>query len=144
MSSLIKRVYEKFSALDGRQRHNEKGYEVPDPTPMAPPVGYRAQPSLRDQIREMVRSEKLALEAEAAGFETFDEADDFDVGDDFDPTSPYEEVFDPTPAKELRKRKEKAEADEAKKKEDDEAKKKLEPSPPPPPPKPKEPSSDAD
>lgn len=43
----------------------------------------------------MVVSEKLRMEALAAGQETFEEADDFDVDDDFDPTSPYEVNFDP-------------------------------------------------
>jgi len=66
-----------------------------DPTPVAPPVGYKAAPSLSDQIREMVRSERLALEAAQGGFETFEEADDFEVGDDYDPSTPYEETFDP-------------------------------------------------
>lgn len=76
---------------------DEHGRELPDPTPIAPPVGFRRQPSLAEQIRAMVRSERLRQEAEAQGFETFEEADDFEVGDDYDPTSPYEEVFDPHP-----------------------------------------------
>lgn len=73
----------------------EDGTEVLDGTPVAPPIGYRPQPSLASQIRMMVRSEQLRMEAEKAGMETFEEADDFDVGDDFDPTSPYENDFDP-------------------------------------------------
>ena len=64
---------------------DEKGNEVPDPTPMEPPVGFVSQPPLREQIRQMVLSERLRLEAEAAGAETFEEADDFDVPDDQDP-----------------------------------------------------------
>lgn len=71
------------------------GREMPDPTPVAPPVGYNRQPSLAEQIRAMVRSEQVRQAAEAAGLETFEEADDFDVGDDYDPASPYEEVFEP-------------------------------------------------
>lgn len=73
------------------------GLEVPDPTPMAPPVGYVQHVPLAEQIRAMVRSEALRQAAEAQGAETFEEADDFDV-EDFDPSSPYEEVFEP-PAK---------------------------------------------
>lgn len=83
---------------------DEHGREILDSTPMQPPIGYHRTPSLAEQIRNMVRSEKLALEAEAAGAETFEEADDFDVGDDFDPSSPYETDFDPTPVDELRRR----------------------------------------
>lgn len=73
----------------------ESGAEVPDPVPMAPPIGYKKQPTMVDHIRAMVRSENLRREVEAAGYETMDEADDFDVDDDFDPTSPYEHNFDP-------------------------------------------------
>lgn len=79
------------------KRLNEKGQEIPDPTPMAPPVGFKRQPSLSEQIRQMILSEKLRQEAEEMGYETFEEADDFDVDDDFDPSTPYEEVFDPQP-----------------------------------------------
>lgn len=75
---------------------DDNGHEVLDPTPMAPPIGYKPQPSMVDIIRAQIRSEALAREAEEQGFETFEEADDFDV-EDFDPTSPYEEIFDPEP-----------------------------------------------
>lgn len=92
------------------------GREYLNPTPLAPPVGYQRRPSLAQQIRDMVRSERLAQELDRAGFETFEEADDFDVGDDFDPSSPYEEHFDPTPVSELRRRLAEAEAAEEAKK----------------------------
>lgn len=76
-------------------RLNEHGHELLNPTPQAPPLGYKKQPSLSDQIRDMVRSEHLRQAAASAGMETFEEADDFDVDDDYDPTSPYEVDFDP-------------------------------------------------
>lgn len=79
------------------QKYDENGGEIMDPTPIAPPVGYKKSPSIAEQIRMMIRSEKLKQEAEAAGMETFEEADDFDVDDDFDPRSPFEEVFEPIP-----------------------------------------------
>lgn len=106
------------------------GKEILDPTPLAPPVGYFRQPSLTEQIRQMVLSERLRQEAEAAGMESFEEADDFDVGDDFDPTSPYEQDFDPTPIQELKRRRTAAETPP--------------PSPPAPPqePKPNDPPAD--
>lgn len=99
-----------------RNRHrraylDEFGHEKLDATPMAPPVGYVKAPSLVERIREMIRSERLAMEAAQQGFETFEEADDFDVGDDFDPRSPYEEYFDPTPLPELRRRQQAAQAE---------------------------------
>lgn len=71
------------------------GREMPSPLPIAPPIGYKKSKSLAEQIREMVLSEKLKMEAMAAGHETFEEADDFDVDDDYDPRSPFEETFDP-------------------------------------------------
>lgn len=77
-----------FQAADGR--------EYLDPTPIAPPIGYKRQPSLSDQIREMVRNERLQAELEAAGLETFEDADDFEVGDDYDPSTPWEN--DTTPS----------------------------------------------
>lgn len=76
---------------------DDYGREVLDPTPMAPPIGYRPQATMVDIIHAQIRSAQLAKEAQEAGFETFEEADDFDVDDDFDPSSPYEEMFDPAP-----------------------------------------------
>lgn len=75
---------------------NAAGAEVLDDTPIEPPIGYNPQVPLHLQIREMVRSARLAEEAAAAGMETFEEADDFDVDDDFDPSTPWENDFDPT------------------------------------------------
>lgn len=91
---------ERYTAARAEQGFT-RSVSLPDPTPMAPPLGYRPQPSLRDQIREMILSERLRVEAEAAGAETFEEADDFEV-EDFDPHSPYEVNFDPV--EELRSR----------------------------------------
>lgn len=72
------------------------GKEYPDPVPMAPPVGYNAPPDILDMIRRMVRNEHVMRLQDEAGFDTFDEAEDFDVEEgDFDPHTPYEAVFDP-------------------------------------------------
>lgn len=73
------------------------GKEYPDPTPMAPPIGFIKQPTLAETMRQMILGEALKRHAREQGAETFEEADDFDVGDDFDPSSPYEEVFEPHP-----------------------------------------------
>lgn len=81
-----------------RAQHTEvmqNGREYPDPTPIAPPVGFIKQPTLAETMRQMVRSEELKRAARESGAETFEEADDFDVGDDYDPKSPYEEEFEP-------------------------------------------------
>lgn len=73
--------------------HDKNGHEIPDPTPVAVPVGWSAPESLVDQVRRLVRQE-FSQQARATGHETFEEADDFDVDDDFDPSSPWELNFD--------------------------------------------------
>jgi len=75
---------------------DERGAEVLDKTPIAPPIGYNKTKSMMEIVREMVVSEKLAMDARSAGYETFEESEDFDVDDDFDPSTPYENDFDPT------------------------------------------------
>lgn len=71
-------------------------FELPDPVPMEPPLGYSAPPSLTDLIRTMVRNEVFMKAMAAEDFETFEESDDFDIEDDpLDPLTPYEKVFDP-------------------------------------------------
>lgn len=80
---------------------NSDGHEVPNPAVVAPPVGFIKQPSMVEHLREMVKGELLRREVEAAGAETFAEADDFNIEDDpIDPSSPFEAVFDPPPTAE--------------------------------------------
>lgn len=75
---------------------DEHGNFVVDATPLAPPIGYKKQPSMVELVREMVRSERLKAEAEANGHESFEEAEDFDIEDDPDMMrSPWENDFDP-------------------------------------------------
>lgn len=109
VKSAVKRIFSKFSATTGEQIHDERGHEIPDPTPVAAAIGHRPGPTLREQIRDMIQSEKLRMEAEAAGFESLEEADDFDVGDDYEPNSPYELDADLPQIAELKRRKEEAE-----------------------------------
>lgn len=72
------------------------GTPILDPVPMAPPIGYKKQPSMVEIVRDMVRSERLAQEAMAADKETFEESEDFDVGDEPGmPASPWANDFDP-------------------------------------------------
>lgn len=59
-------------------------YELPDPKPLAIPVGFHRPPSLSDTVSRLVRSALLAREAAEAGAETPEEADDFDL-EDVDP-----------------------------------------------------------
>lgn len=72
-------------------RHTEEGYEILDPTPVALPIGYVKQPSLREQIAHAVRTQKLLDDSDVLE-ETEDDADDFDIMDDDGtlPPSPHE------------------------------------------------------
>lgn len=76
------------------ERHNEAGEEVLDDTPMQPPVGYKKQVSLHEQIMQKLRLEKILRDEAIA--ETEDEVDDFEVGDDFVPLSEHENDHVPT------------------------------------------------
>ena len=77
----------------GEFLQDEFGRELPDPTPVAPPLGYVKQPSMFDIIRAQVQQQLSAI-ALAEGKESWEDAEDFDVGDDFDPISPHEGVWD--------------------------------------------------
>lgn len=108
MTSLLSRFRAKFPTLDARPSEiieeqtgeviselTPEGYEKLDATPLAPPVGFSQTASMHDLIRAAIQSDRLRQEAEAAGFESFEDADDFDVDDDYDPTTPWEKEFDP-------------------------------------------------
>jgi len=73
---------------------DDLGREIPDPRPMQPPVGYKKQPSMFEMIREATKRE-VALYAANREPESFEESDDFDIDDDVDPSSPWENDFDP-------------------------------------------------
>lgn len=75
---------------------DDLGREIPDPRPMAPPIGYQKPLSMVDLVRQQIQRE-MALYASHREAETFEDADDFDVGDadDMDPHSQWENEFDP-------------------------------------------------
>lgn len=73
-------IKEKVQQFFGR-RINEKGQEVPDPTPVELPIGYKHPKTLDERIMAMVRNELSSL-AEKQGFESWEEANDFDMEDD--------------------------------------------------------------
>lgn len=75
---------------------DEHGRELPNPTPMAPPIGYKKSLSIAEQMRQMIRM--ASYEASTAGAETEEEANDFDVGEDMEPHSPWENDFEIDPA----------------------------------------------
>lgn len=77
-----------------REGRHKVGKEYPNPEPLAPPIGWVPQKPIHEQIRDMVLRE-ISAAAESEGMETAEEADDFEVGDDYDPSTPYEEYFEP-------------------------------------------------
>lgn len=101
--TVLEAIEKAWNTGKGKQL-DDRGRELLDPRPLAPPVGYQKQPSMIEHIRAMVRSEALRQAAEAHGAESFEDADDFDVGDDYDPTSPYEGEFEPIDYQALRAR----------------------------------------
>lgn len=87
--SKLKAVVQAINGLDA------DGHEVPDPTPLTLPAGFKRPETLADQVQRLVRTHLSRIAAES-GAETFEESEDFDVGDEQDdPRTPYEAVFDP-------------------------------------------------
>lgn len=79
MAKKRKPEIEPFRTTDKHNRFNEDGREILNPTPMQPPIGYKKQPSIAEQIREQVRAAKYLDDMEP---ETEEEADDFEIDDD--------------------------------------------------------------
>lgn len=80
-----------------RRGYNPDGTFNPDPVPLAPPIGYKHQPSMVEIVRDMIKSNNLALAAQSAGKETFEEAEDFDIPDDpVQLVSQWENQHDPS------------------------------------------------
>lgn len=67
-------------------------YDPVDPVPVAPPIGYKREPSMMEVVKGMVLKEKVRRLQEELGADTPEEAEDFDIGEDDDdtPSSHYE------------------------------------------------------
>lgn len=81
---------------------NILGQEMPDPRPHAPSLGQKPEVHIRDYIRTLVHNERLQADLDAAGHDTFEEANDFEVGEDYFPDSQYENDLEPTVAELIR------------------------------------------
>lgn len=96
-----------YRTTDKTNRFDENGHEVLNPTVMAPPLGYKKQLSIAEQVRQQIRSMKALQDDEP---ETEEEADDFDIADD--PVMPSRWENDMVPSiKETRKRAKQLEAE---------------------------------
>lgn len=72
---------------------DDDGSEIMDDTPVALPVRFKRVNNEYERFREIIRQE-LSRQADNAGWESFEDSDDFDCDDDFDPQSPYEMEFE--------------------------------------------------
>lgn len=70
-------------------RLDENGHEVLSTETPAIPLRFKRPTTEADRIRALVAGEMSRM-AEAQGFESFEEANDFDIGDDYDPSSEHE------------------------------------------------------
>lgn len=74
--------------MDPKVFMDEQGREIPNPNPIV--IYLPGGPvSDFDRVRELIRRE-LSIEAERAGMESIEDANDFDVDDDMFPVSPHE------------------------------------------------------
>lgn len=89
-----------YKTTDKHNRFDANGHEILNPTPMQPPLGYKPQLSLAEQIRLQVRQLKALDDMEP---ESEEEADDFEIDDDPQPQSRWENDMIPS-IKETRKR----------------------------------------
>ena len=92
-----------FRRISNAMRYLTKGgQEIPDPRPAAPALGKKSEMHIRDYIKTLVHNERLQQELDAAGAETFEEANDFEIGDDYFPDSQYENDLEPSLAELIR------------------------------------------
>jgi len=76
---LIEKVKQTIRSVRGSL--NDNGEEILDPVPLAADLPLRAPPSLEERLQRYIRH-TVNRSAESAGYESFDESDDFDCGDD--------------------------------------------------------------
>ncbi|QCQ84935.1 hypothetical protein [Blackfly microvirus SF02] len=83
--------------LDGKAILLPDGREVLNPLPIAPPIGFRAEPSIIDLINRQIAAHQLLL-ADSLEVDTEEESNDFDLPDEPpDPRSIYEVMVDEYP-----------------------------------------------
>ncbi|UDN67565.1 hypothetical protein [robinz microvirus RP_45] len=82
-----------YKTTDKNNRFSDDNKEILNPTPMQPPLGYKAAPSLVEQIRQQVRQFKHLDDNEP---ETEEDADDFEIDDDPQPESRWENDMIPS------------------------------------------------
>lgn len=77
----------------GKSAYNSAGEEIPDPTPLEAPLGFKPPLPLSEEIRRLMHA-SVQRDLREAGIESFEEADNFETGEDEDMHSPWEENFE--------------------------------------------------
>ena len=81
-----------------RDSYLSEGAERPDPTPVEKVIK-KPRLGLNERIAAAIQAERLRARAEAEGYETFEEADDFDIDDEEPwPETIYERDLAPDPS----------------------------------------------
>lgn len=85
------------------KKYNEKGEELFDNTPVAIPVKFSRPPTRFEEFAQYIRTASVI--AQASGYESIEEAEDFDIPDDPDtmPNAPWELHYDTVLGKEITK-----------------------------------------
>lgn len=93
MNHIVKRIRAGIAAA-ANARFDAEGRELPDPTPVEVPLGFRKpQLTIEEQIRRALRSQEVMRAQEARGEETLDDSMYFGPDEDPSdglPTSPHE------------------------------------------------------
>jgi len=84
---------------DGKAVLNDQGYEVVNPIPVSPPMGYVETPDMMTLVHQQVVAHLRQL-GEAEEIDSPEEWEDFDLPEEIDPWSIYEvrEMVDESPA----------------------------------------------
>lgn len=75
--------------MDGKAFHTPDGREVLNPLTLAPPIGYKEEPSLMELVQRALTAHLAGLEGNDE-IDSIEDADDFEMQEEWDPTSLYE------------------------------------------------------
>ena len=86
MSKQKRTLAEKLRALYfvATDRHDEHGNEVPDPTKVEMPLGFREPPTIQQMLHDALRGQAIQMAQAARGEETLEDSMDFELQEDPD------------------------------------------------------------
>lgn len=77
---LYQRIKERYFVPT--ERHDKEGFEVPDPTPVELPAGFKRPLSIHEMIKQALQRQELIARQHSRGEETLEESMDFGPDDD--------------------------------------------------------------